>query len=97
MLESDTYAAFNSYRTMLQMMQRDGVKVKDGGNRLLQKGRYFDRPDLYVKTQRTDRGDRQHEVILFSRRKGAESIKINRIKYPSILGTFLPHCFVKFQ
>ncbi len=30
MLESDTYAAFNSYRTMLQMMQRDGVKVNDG-------------------------------------------------------------------
>lgn len=30
MLESDTYAAFNSYRTMLQMIQIDGVKVNDG-------------------------------------------------------------------
>ena len=25
------------------------------GHRLLQKGKYFDRPDLYVKTQRADR------------------------------------------
>ncbi len=28
LLESDTYAA-NSYRTMLQMMQRDGVKINE--------------------------------------------------------------------
>lgn len=58
------------------------------------KGRYFDRPDLYVKTQRTDRGDRQTEAgysrgrergdiddTRFSRKMGEAKAQLADMKY----------------
>lgn len=44
--------------------QGTSYPVRNSGmvRRLLRKGKYFDRPDLYVKTQRTDRGERGNRL-----------------------------------
>lgn len=75
-------------------VQTDGVDIGTGENSQADRGR-----DTGAGNDNRGNGgiNTPEGTILFSRRKGAESIKINRIKYPSILGTFLPHCFVKFQ